>query len=323
MRVLVLPRRVGGEANDPLRRSCRRREAEAPARAASTSSTPVSGLRRGGKLLADQLAVHGTELAFCVPGESYLALLDGLYELADPADHLPPRGGRRQHGGGVRQAHRPARRLHGHARARRDPGGGRRAHRVPGLDADDPARRTGRRRAQEEREAFQEVDYRADVRAACASGWRRSTASSASPSSSPARSRPPAPAVPGPVVLALPEDMLAASSDVADAPPFQRRPAQPGSGGPRVARASCSRRPSGRSRSSAARAGRRATPTTCARSSRRNSLPTGAAFRRQDSLDNDSPVLRRRRRHRHQPGARRARARGRRAARRRRRGSAR
>jgi len=28
--------------------------------------------RRGGKLLTDQLAVHGTELAFCVPGESYL-----------------------------------------------------------------------------------------------------------------------------------------------------------------------------------------------------------------------------------------------------------
>ena len=27
----------------------------------------------GGKLLVDQLVVHGTELAFCVPGESYLA----------------------------------------------------------------------------------------------------------------------------------------------------------------------------------------------------------------------------------------------------------
>jgi acetolactate synthase-1/2/3 large subunit len=30
-------------------------------------------------VLADQLALHGVELAFCVPGESYLALLDGLY----------------------------------------------------------------------------------------------------------------------------------------------------------------------------------------------------------------------------------------------------
>jgi len=33
--------------------------------------------RSGGQLLADQLALHGVELAFCVPGESYLALLDG------------------------------------------------------------------------------------------------------------------------------------------------------------------------------------------------------------------------------------------------------
>ena len=36
--------------------------------------------RRGGKLLADQLSVHGTSVAFCVPGESYLELLDGLHE---------------------------------------------------------------------------------------------------------------------------------------------------------------------------------------------------------------------------------------------------
>ena len=32
--------------------------------------------RHGGKLLVDQLVVHGTELAFCVPGESYLEVLD-------------------------------------------------------------------------------------------------------------------------------------------------------------------------------------------------------------------------------------------------------
>ncbi len=36
-------------------------------------------MRSGGQLLADQLALHDVELAFCVPGESYLALLDGLY----------------------------------------------------------------------------------------------------------------------------------------------------------------------------------------------------------------------------------------------------
>ena len=39
--------------------------------------------RSGGHLLADQLVVQGVELAFCVPGESYLALLDGLFSHRD------------------------------------------------------------------------------------------------------------------------------------------------------------------------------------------------------------------------------------------------
>ena len=40
----------------------------------------MSPSRTGGKLLADQLALHGCRLAFCVPGESYLPLLDGLFD---------------------------------------------------------------------------------------------------------------------------------------------------------------------------------------------------------------------------------------------------
>jgi acetolactate synthase I/II/III large subunit len=34
----------------------------------------------GGQILVDCLKVHGVELAFCVPGESYLAVLDALYD---------------------------------------------------------------------------------------------------------------------------------------------------------------------------------------------------------------------------------------------------
>ena len=34
--------------------------------------------RTGGKLLADALVAQGVTHAFCVPGESYLDLLDGL-----------------------------------------------------------------------------------------------------------------------------------------------------------------------------------------------------------------------------------------------------
>jgi acetolactate synthase I/II/III large subunit len=35
-------------------------------------------LRTGGHILVDQLEIHGVEHAFCVPGESYLDVLDGL-----------------------------------------------------------------------------------------------------------------------------------------------------------------------------------------------------------------------------------------------------
>src|SRR5882724_5753625 len=38
------------------------------------------GPRTGGRILADAMAQNGVERAFCVPGESYLALLDGLYD---------------------------------------------------------------------------------------------------------------------------------------------------------------------------------------------------------------------------------------------------
>ena len=37
--------------------------------------------RTGGKLLADALVAQGVTHAFCVPGESYLDLLDGLYSV--------------------------------------------------------------------------------------------------------------------------------------------------------------------------------------------------------------------------------------------------
>jgi acetolactate synthase I/II/III large subunit len=36
--------------------------------------------RTGGQILVDQLKIHGVDLAFCVPGESYLAVLDALWD---------------------------------------------------------------------------------------------------------------------------------------------------------------------------------------------------------------------------------------------------
>ena len=40
-------------------------------------------LRTGGQILIDQLKIHGVSAAFCVPGESYLAALDALYDARD------------------------------------------------------------------------------------------------------------------------------------------------------------------------------------------------------------------------------------------------
>ena len=37
------------------------------------------GMRTGGEILADQLVIHGVRHVFCVPGESYIAALDGMY----------------------------------------------------------------------------------------------------------------------------------------------------------------------------------------------------------------------------------------------------
>ncbi|HEY2628688.1 MAG TPA: thiamine pyrophosphate-binding protein, partial [Usitatibacter sp.] len=39
--------------------------------------------RHGGQLLVDQLVIHGADLAFTVPGESFLAALDGFYTVRD------------------------------------------------------------------------------------------------------------------------------------------------------------------------------------------------------------------------------------------------
>lgn len=48
-----------------------------------TSSPALLPTRSGGEILVDQLKIHGADLAFCVPGESYLPVLDALYTNRD------------------------------------------------------------------------------------------------------------------------------------------------------------------------------------------------------------------------------------------------
>ena len=176
------------------------------------------GTRTGGEILVDQLIAHGVEHVFCVPGESYLAALDAL-----PRPRRSTVTVCRQEGGAammaeaVGKAHRPARHLLRHARAGRHQCLARHPHRAAGFDADDPVRRPGRRAT-----CASARRSRNSTTAPCSAPWPngrpRSTIRRASRKSSRAPSTSRRSGRPGPVVIALPEDMLTERVDRADAP---------------------------------------------------------------------------------------------------------
>ena len=152
--------------------------------------------------------MHGVDLAFCVPGESYLGLLDGLYAHRDRLRVITCRheAARRQHGGRLRQADRPARHLPGHARPRRD---ARRAGVHTALQDSTPMILFVGQVAREHRgrEAFQEVDYE-QMFGPLAKWVFEIDDADAHPRARRARLPRRVPGRPGPVVLALPEDVL-------------------------------------------------------------------------------------------------------------------
>ena len=300
VRVLVLPRRVGGQADDPLRRPGRRGQAEAPARDGLPGGA-ARAVRTGGRILVDQLELHGADLAFCLPGRELPARARRALRLADPARHLPPRGGRRERGRGLRQADRPAR-----ASASSRAGPARRRRR----SACTPRARTRRRcscwsarcRARSAgREALQEIDYAQSFGGIAKSAWQR-------------RPRRPHPRARGARVLARalgparPGRARAARGRARRGGGRRRTRrrvaaahARAARRGPRARCASSSPAPSGRSSSWARAAGRARRPTTCSPSARRTSCPVACAFRCQDFVDNRSRSLRRRARRRDGP----------------------
>ncbi len=186
----------------------------------------ASNTRTGGQILVDQLVAQGVEHVFCVPGESYLAVLDALHDAKLNVTVC------RQEGGVAMMADACARLTGrpGIAFVTRGPGA---SNAMPGIhiaEHDDVPLIlfVGQiARDMRERGAFQEMDYRALF---------GSTAKWATEIEDPAR----IPEVvsrafhvamqgrPGPVVIGLPEDMLTDQAAVGDAARVERIETYPG-----------------------------------------------------------------------------------------------
>jgi acetolactate synthase I/II/III large subunit len=187
-----------------------------------------SGMRTGGQLLVDQLRIHGTDTVFCVPGESFLAVLDALYDVRDEIRLIVCR----QEGGAAYMADaygkltgRP-----GVCVVTRGPGASNACVGVHTAyqDSTPMILFVGQvARSDYERQAFQEVDLRRmygqlakwvvqieDARRIPELVARAFTLATSGR--------------PGPVVLALPEDMLREAAAVADAEPYKTVQAHPG-----------------------------------------------------------------------------------------------
>ncbi|WP_224824041.1 thiamine pyrophosphate-binding protein [Cognatishimia sp. MH4019] len=171
-------------------------------------------MRHGGQILADQLKILGVRRVFSVPGESFLAALDGLYDSG--IDNIVCR-----HEGGaamMAEAYGKLTNTPGVAFVTRGPGATNASSgiHIARQDSTPMVMFVGQiARGHRDREAFQEVDYRAMF--APLAKWVAEVEDTArlpeyiSRAFSVAIS-----GRPGPVVLALPEDMLSAEADVPD-----------------------------------------------------------------------------------------------------------
>jgi acetolactate synthase-1/2/3 large subunit len=245
-------------------------------------------LRSGGRILVDQLKVHGVDTAFCVPGESYLAVLDALYDARDAIKLVVCR----QEGGAAYMADAYGRLTGkpGICLVTRGPGATNAAIGVHTAFQDSTPLilligQVGGDFV--EREAFQEMDYRR-VYGPMAKWVAQIDRADRVPEYLSHAFHLAMSGRPGPVVLALPEDMLVASAGVADAAPYNRVEAHPGSDDMQRLRAmlAAAERPlvilggTGWDRESCDKL--RGFLEV-------NHLPAGCAFRYQDLLDNRHP----------------------------------
>lgn len=176
-------------------------------------------MRTGGQILVDALRVQGADMAFGVPGESYLAVLDALHDTPDLRFIIC-----RQEGGAAMMADAYGKMTGkpGICFVTRGPGATNASAgvHIAQQDSTPMILFIGQvARDQVDREAFQEVDYRR-MFGQLAKWVAQIDDASRIPEYISRAYHTATSGRPGPVVLALPEDMLREAADVADVPRF-------------------------------------------------------------------------------------------------------
>lgn len=173
-----------------------------------TDTAPIVMERRGGHILADQLKILGVDTVFCVPGESFLDLLDGLYNHTDNIKTVVCR----HEGGAANMADAYAKMTGkpGICAVTRGPGATNASNGIHTAFQDSSPMivligQVGR--SMMDREAFQEMDYR-QVFGQMAKWVAQIEDASRIPEYLSRAWKTAMSGRPGPVVLALPEDML-------------------------------------------------------------------------------------------------------------------
>ncbi len=215
----------------------------------------------------DTLRIHGADRVFCVPGESYLAALDAFHDASDAIDLIVCR----QEGGAayMAEAYGKLTGKPGICFVTRGPGATNASIGVHTAFQDSTPMLLfiGQVASdQVEREAFQEIDYRRMFGQMAKWVVQIDDAARIPELVSQAFHR----AVngrPGPVVIALPEDMLTSYAAVSDAPAYKQVQMHPGADQLQDMQALL-QRPSAHWSSSAAAAGMRKPSATCKNSPR-------------------------------------------------------
>ncbi|WP_223447897.1 thiamine pyrophosphate-binding protein [Pseudomonas sp. BF-R-19] len=178
--------------------------------------------RSGGQILVDALRIHGVKKAFCVPGESYLAVLDALHDVQNEIDLIVCR----QEGGAayMAEAYGKLTGEPGICFVTRGPGATNASVGVHTAfqDSSPMILFIGQvARDQQYREAFQEIDFR-QMYGPLAKWVVQIDDTSRIPELISQAFHRAVNGRPGPVVVALPEDMLIEMAEVTDAGPFKR-----------------------------------------------------------------------------------------------------